>query len=206
MARSKTSKSWLKEHESDPFVQRARREGYRSRAVYKLQEVDQKDRLFKPGMLVVELGAAPGGWSQWVSQRMGPRGEIIALDLLPVDPYDKVTFIQGDFQDELVYNQLMDAIAGRPVDVVLSDLSPNHTGVKSVDIPRSMYLSELTVDLADQVLKPGGDLFIKVFQGEGFDTLLQNLRSKYHKVMSRKPEASRGRSRELYLLARDKKS
>ncbi len=205
MARSRSSKRWLEEHEADFYVQKARREGYRSRAVYKLQEIDEKDKLIRPGQLVVELGAAPGGWSQWISQKMGAKGEIIALDILPVEPYDKVTFVQGDFQQEAVYQALLDAIDNRPVDLVLSDMSPNHTGIRSVDIPRAMYLAELAVDLADQVLKPGGHLLLKVFQGEGFDALLKDLRTKYQKVNSRKPQASRDRSRELYLLAKGKK-
>ena len=136
---------------------------------------------------------------------MGAKGEIIALDILPVEPYDKVTFVQGDFQQEAVYQALLDAIDNRPVDLVLSDMSPNHTGIRSVDIPRAMYLAELAVDLADQVLKPGGHLLLKVFQGEGFDALLKDLRTKYQKVNSRKPQASRDRSRELYLLAKGKK-
>ena len=205
MARSKSSKRWLKEHFDDFYVQKAQREGWRSRAVYKLQEIDEKDRLFRPGMTVVDLGAAPGGWSQWATQRIGEKGHVYALDILPVEPFAGVTFIQGDFRKDEVYQALLDALGGRPVDLVMSDMAPNMSGNKAVDIPRAMYLAELAVDFADQALKPGGDLLMKVFQGEGFDELLRGLRTRYGKVVTRKPKASRPRSREVYLLARDKK-
>ena len=205
MARSKSSKRWLKEHFDDYYVQRAQREGWRSRAVYKLQEIDEKDKLFKPGMTVVDLGAAPGGWSQWATHRIGEKGHVYALDILPVEPFAGVTFIQGDFREDTVYQQLLDALDGRPVDLVMSDMAPNMSGNAAVDIPRAMYLAELAVDFADQALKPGGDLLMKVFQGEGFDQLVRDLRQKYTKVVTRKPKASRPRSREVYLLARGKK-
>jgi 23S rRNA (uridine2552-2'-O)-methyltransferase len=205
MARSKSSAGWLKEHFDDPYVLKAKQEGWRSRAVYKLQEIDEKDKLFKPGMCVVDLGAAPGGWSQWTTHKTGSAGEVFALDLLPVEPFAGVTFIQGDFQDEAVYNQLLTALDGREVDVVMSDMAPNMSGNKGVDIPRAMYLVELSVELADQVLKRNGDLLMKVFQGEGYDRLLLTLKDKYQKVITRKPKASRPRSKEIYLLARGKK-
>ncbi len=205
MARSKSSDSWLKEHFDDYYVELAKKEGWRSRAVYKLQEIDDKDQLFKKGMCVVDLGAAPGGWSQWTVHKVGDQGEVFALDILPVEPFAGVTFIQGDFREDDVYNKLLESLAGRDVDVVMSDMAPNMSGNKSVDIPRSMYLVELCVDLADQVLKRNGDLLMKVFQGEGYNELIQTLRGKYQKVITRKPKASRPRSKEIYLLARGKK-
>ncbi|MBO1927424.1 23S rRNA (uridine(2552)-2'-O)-methyltransferase RlmE [Thiomicrorhabdus sp. 6S2-11] len=205
MARSKSSAGWLKEHFDDHFVNKAKQEGWRSRAVYKLQEIDDKDKLFKPGMCVVDLGAAPGGWSQWTTHKLGAKGEVFALDILPVEPFAGVTFIQGDFREDDVYNQLLESLDGREVDVVMSDMAPNMSGNKAVDIPRAMYLVELCVDLADQVLKKNGDLLMKVFQGEGYNELIQSLRDKYQKVITRKPDASRARSKEIYLLARGKK-
>jgi 23S rRNA (uridine2552-2'-O)-methyltransferase len=206
MARSKSSDVWLKEHFNDPYVKKAKQEGWRSRAVYKLQEVDDKDGLFKPGMCVVDLGAAPGGWSQWTTHKVGTKGEVFALDILPVEPFAGVTFIQGDFREDEVYDGLLTALAGRDVDVVMSDMAPNMSGNKGVDIPRAMYLVELCIELADQVLKPNGDLLMKVFQGEGYEQLLKALRSKYQKVITRKPDSSRSRSKEIYLLARGKKA
>ncbi|VAW44845.1 23S rRNA (uridine(2552)-2'-O)-methyltransferase [hydrothermal vent metagenome] len=205
MARSKSSDGWLKEHFNDPYVQKARQEGWRSRAVYKLQEIDKKDGLFKSGMCVVDLGAAPGGWSQWTTHKVGVKGEVFALDILPVEPFAGVTFIQGDFREDDVYNALLASLGRRDVDVVISDMAPNMSGNKGIDIPRAMYLVELCVDLADQVLKKNGDLLMKVFQGEGYDQLLATLRLKYKKIITRKPNASRARSREIYLLARGKK-
>lgn len=205
MARSKSSNEWLKEHFDDYYVNKAKQEGWRSRAIYKLQEIDEKDQLFKKGMTVVDLGAAPGGWSQWTSMQIGDNGRVFALDILPVEPFAGVTFIQGDFREDEVYQSLLDALSGRKVDLVMSDMAPNMTGNKGVDIPKSMYLVELCVDLADQVLKPGGDLLMKVFQGEGYDQLLSTLRQNYQKVLTRKPKASRPRSKEIYLLARGKK-
>jgi len=205
MARSKSSAGWLKEHFDDHYVNLAKQEGWRSRAVYKLQEIDDKDQLFKSGMCVVDLGAAPGGWSQWTTHKVGRNGEVFALDILPVEPFAGVTFIQGDFREDEVYTSLVSSLNGRDVDVVMSDMAPNMSGNKGVDIPRAMYLVELCVELADQVLKPNGDLLMKVFQGEGYDELLRNLRAKYSKVITRKPKASRPRSKEIYLLARGKK-
>lgn len=205
MARSKSSASWLKEHFDDHYVELAKKEGWRSRAIYKLQEIDEKDALFKKGMCVVDLGAAPGGWSQWTTHKVGESGEVFALDILPVEPFAGVTFIQGDFREDEVYNQLIESLAGREVDIVMSDMAPNMSGNKGVDIPRAMYLCELCVDLADQVLKPKGDLLMKVFQGEGYNALIDSLKSRYQKVITRKPKASRSRSKEIYLLARGKK-
>jgi len=205
MARSKSSAGWLKEHFDDHYVAKAKLEGWRSRAVYKLQEIDDKDKLFKPGMCVVDLGAAPGGWSQWTTHKVGAKGEVFALDILPVEPFAGVTFIQGDFREDDVYDSLLTSLDGRNVDVVMSDMAPNMSGSKGVDIPRAMYLVELCVELADQVLKKNGDLLMKVFQGEGYNQLITDLRSKYNKVITRKPKASRARSKEIYLLARGKK-
>jgi 23S rRNA (uridine2552-2'-O)-methyltransferase len=204
-SKSKSSTAWLQEHFDDYYVNKAKQEGWRSRAIYKLQEIDEKDHLFKPGMTVVDLGAAPGGWSQWTTHKVGEQGRVYALDILPVEPFAGVTFIQGDFQEDEVYQALLDSLEGREVDVVMSDMAPNMSGNKGVDIPRAMYLVELSVELADQVLKPGGDLLMKVFQGEGFDQLLKDLRGKYQKVISRKPKASRPRSKEIYVLARGKR-
>ncbi len=204
-SKSKSSTAWLKEHFDDYFVNKAKQEGWRSRAVYKLQEIDEKDHLFKSGMTVVDLGAAPGGWSQWTTHKVGESGQVFALDILPVEPFAGVTFIQGDFREDAVYQQLLESLAGREVDVVMSDMAPNMSGNKGVDIPRAMYLVELAVELADQVLRPGGDLLMKVFQGEGYEALLQDLRSKYQRVITRKPKASRPRSKEIYLLARGKR-
>ena len=203
MARSKQSKRWLKEHFDDPYVQQAQKDGYRSRAVYKLLEIDEKDRLLKPGMTVVDLGSAPGGWSQIAAMRIGDTGRIIALDILPMDALADVTFIQGDFHEESVYNELLKVIDDRPVDLVMSDMAPNTSGIKAVDQPRAMYLCELALELAQKTLKPGGDFLVKVFQGEGFDAYLAEVKKSFKKVLVRKPQASRSRSREVYLLARE---
>ena len=203
MARSKSSGRWLKEHFDDPFVKRAQQEGYRSRAVYKLLEVDQKDRLLRPGMTVVDLGAAPGGWAQVAADKVGPKGRVVALDILPMDPIPGVDIVEGDFREEAVLNELLRQLADRPVDLVMSDMAPNISGEKSIDQPRAMYLAELTLDLAREVLAPGGTLVVKVFQGEGFDQYLKEVRAAFGKVTVRKPKASRPRSREVYLVARN---
>jgi len=205
MARSKSSAGWLKEHFDDFYVNKAKQDGYRSRAIYKLQEIDKKDYLFKSGMVVIDLGAAPGGWSQWAATKVGMSGKVFALDILPVEPFAGVSFIQGDFQKDEVYQQLMGALDGQNVDLVMSDMAPNMSGNKGVDIPKAMYLVDISVDLADQVLKVGGNLLVKVFQGEGYDVLIKVLRSKYQTVVSRKPKASRPRSKEIYLLAKGKR-
>lgn len=205
MSRSKSSARWLQEHFDDPYVLQAQKDGWRSRAIYKLQELDEKDKLFKPGLVVVDLGAAPGGWSQWAAQQVGDTGQVFALDILPVDPYAGVTFIQGDFREDEVYQNLLDSLGEREVDLVMSDMAPNMSGNKAVDIPRAMHLVELTLELASQVLKKNGTVVMKVFQGEGFDQLLQNMRADYMKVISRKPKASRPRSKEIYVLGVGKK-
>lgn len=202
MARSKSSHQWLKEHFSDPYVLRAQAEGYRSRAVYKLQEIQAKDKIIAPHMKIVELGAAPGGWSQLVGQILNGTGQIIALDILPMDALPDVTFIQGDFREEAVLNQLYEILNQEKLDLVLSDMSPNKMGVKSADHDRSMYLVELAVDFAVQTLKPNGTFLTKVFHGAGFDTLIKQLRQQFESVVTRKPDASRARSQETYLLAR----
>ena len=205
MARTKSSRRWLKEHFNDEYVKRAQREGYRSRAVYKLAEIQDRDRLIRPGMAVVDLGAAPGGWSQYALGLLGRKGRIVAMDILDMEPLPGVTFIQGDFREDEVLQALLDALDGKPVDLVMSDIAPNISGMEAVDQPRAMYLAELAVDFADRALKPGGDLLVKVFQGEGFDELLRGLRERYSKVLIRKPKASRPRSREVYALARGRK-
>ena len=204
MGRSKSSHNWLREHFDDPYVKRAQREGYRSRAVYKLDEIQQKDRILRPGMTVVDLGAAPGGWSQYALQQLQGKGRVVALDILPMEPLAGVDFIQGDFRDEAVLEALLEKTAGTPVDLVMSDMAPNISGMEAVDIPRSMYLVELAVELADKVLGEGGNLLFKAFQGEGFEAVLKDLREKYGKLLIRKPKASRPRSREVYVLARSR--
>jgi len=205
MARSKSSHRWLREHFDDEYVKKAQREGYRSRAVYKLDEIQQKDRLIRPGMAIVDLGSAPGGWSQYASGLLGHKGKVVAMDILPMDPLPEVTFLQGDFREDDVLDKLLQALEGKEVDLVMSDMAPNISGMDVVDQPRSMYLTELAVHFAERVVRPGGGLLIKVFQGEGFDELLRGLRSHYNKVVIRKPKASRPRSREVYALARGRK-
>ena len=191
----------MQRHVNDPYVQRAQRAGYRSRAVYKLLEIQEKDRLIEPGMRVVDLGAAPGGWSQVVRQLVGQRGQVVALDILPMEPIQQVTFIEGDFREEQVLAKLNRVLGGQRLDLVISDMAPNVTGVSAVDQPRSMYLCELALDFARETLKPGGGFLVKVFQGEGFDQFVRELRSSFGRVVTRKPEASRAKSREVYLVA-----
>ncbi|HEX9625509.1 MAG TPA: 23S rRNA (uridine(2552)-2'-O)-methyltransferase RlmE [Acidiferrobacterales bacterium] len=205
MRRSKSSKTWLAEHFSDEYVKRARREGYRSRAVYKLQEIDARDRLLKPGMTVVDLGAAPGGWAQYAAERVGPTGRVVALDILPMDALAGVEVITGDFTEAAVLAELETRLGGRPVDLVISDMAPNISGIGVSDQARAMYLAELAADFAIRHLKPGGGLLIKTFQGQGFTELLGRLRAAFGKVQARKPKASRDRSRETYLLARERR-
>ena len=205
MARSKSSGRWLREHFNDAYVRKAQAAGYRSRAVYKLMELDEKDRLIRPGMTVVDLGAAPGGWSQYVLERLGGKGRVVAMDILDMEPLDGVEFIQGDFREQVVLDRLNDLLGGERADLVLSDMAPNISGMNAVDQPRAMYLCELALDFALQALKPGGTLVVKVFQGEGFDEYVKTLRAHFRKVQFRKPKASRPRSREVYALARDLK-
>jgi 23S rRNA (uridine2552-2'-O)-methyltransferase len=202
MPRSKSSHRWLRSHFDDEFVKRAQREGFRSRAVYKLDEIQHKDRILKPGMTIVDLGAAPGGWSQYAARVLKGTGQIIAMDILPMDPLDGVEFLQGDFREDEVLEALVEKIDGRVVDLVMSDMAPNISGMEAVDQPRSMYLAELAVDFAAKVLREGGDLLFKAFQGEGFDALVKLLLGQYRQVRIRKPKASRPRSREVYVLAR----
>ncbi len=202
MARSKSSNDWMDEHFNDHYVMKAKEEGYRSRACYKLMELDDKDKLIKPGMTVVDLGSAPGGWSQVAAKRVGDHGLVVASDILPMDGIAGVTFLQGDFTEESVFDELMTIIGKRPVDLVISDMAPNMSGMSAVDQPGSMYLVELALDMARQVLKPGGNYAAKVFQGEGFDEYLKDMRSSFQKVVTRKPESSRARSREVYLVAK----
>jgi 23S rRNA (uridine2552-2'-O)-methyltransferase len=202
VARSKSSGQWLKEHFNDPYVQKAKDDGYRSRASYKLLELDLKDRLLRPGMVVVDLGSAPGGWSQVAAEKVGGSGQVIASDILAMDGLADVTFIQGDFTEESVYEQILTALDGRRVDLVISDMAPNMSGMNSIDQPRAIYLVELALALAQQVLKPEGVFLAKVFQGEGFDSLLAEMRLSFTKVQSRKPGSSRARSREIYQLCR----
>lgn len=205
MAKSSSSNNWLKEHHDDPWVKRAREEGYRSRASFKLLEIHKKDKLFKPGMTVVDLGSAPGGWSQIATKLVRPGGKVVASDILEMEPVSDVHFIQGDFTEEECFNQILAALEEKPVDLVISDMAPNLSGMNDIDQPRAMHLIDLAVDFAEQTLRPGGSLLMKVFQGEGFNELLQRLKQDYVTVLSRKPEASRARSREIYLLARDKR-
>ena len=202
MGRSKSSHQWLRKHFDDEYVKRAQREGYRSRAVYKLDEIQQKDRVLRAGSVVVDLGAAPGGWSQYAAKTLGDKGRIIALDILPMEPVPGVEFLQGDFREDDVLASLMELLDGATVNLVMSDMAPNISGMDAVDQPRSMYLVELATDFAATVLGKGGDLLFKGFQGEGFDTLLKELRGQYRNVLIRKPKASRPRSREVYVLAK----
>lgn len=201
--RTKSSHRWLREHESDVYVRRARESGYRSRAVYKLEQIDGMDRLIRPGMTVVDLGAAPGGWSQYAARRLGDEGRVIALDLLPMGGMPGVDFIQGDFADEATLAALLERLAGQPVDLVMSDMAPNMSGIADVDHLKSMHLVELALDFAERVLSPGGDFLVKVFQGRDFQAFMARLRDSFETVKSRKPKASRARSSELYLLARN---
>jgi 23S rRNA (uridine2552-2'-O)-methyltransferase len=201
VARSKSSGRWLKEHFDDPYVKQSQQDGYRSRASYKLLEMSKKDKLIRPGMTVVDLGAAPGGWTQVAMQLVGDSGTVIASDILTMDPIAGVTFIEGDFTEQSVYDEIIMALNGRKADLVISDMAPNMSGNPAIDQPKSMYLVELALDMSRHILKPGGSFLAKVFQGEGFDELLRETRSSFVKVQSRKPGASRSRSREVYQLA-----
>jgi len=201
MKPSKTSKQWMREHVNDPFVQLAQKEGYRSRAAYKLLEIDEKDHLLKQGMVVVDLGATPGGWSQIAAQKVGRGGKVIGLDLLPLDPLAGVDFIQGDFREDAVLKQLEDLLQGRPVGLVISDMAPNISGIVSADQARAMHLAELAMEFALEHLTPEGSFLVKVFQGAGFEEYLKQMRASFSRVVSRKPKASRDRSSEVYLLA-----
>jgi 23S rRNA (uridine2552-2'-O)-methyltransferase len=201
--RTKSSRRWLQEHERDVYVKRAREEGYRSRAVFKLEEIQRTDRIIRPGMTIVDLGAAPGGWSQFAAKLMHGKGRIIALDILSMGEIPGVEFIQGDFTSEEVLRQLEATLQGAPVDLILSDMAPNMSGIADVDHDRSMYLVELAMEFAKAHLAPGGDFLVKVFQGRSFQPFMTELRKHFGTVKVRKPSASRQRSSELYLLARD---
>lgn len=203
--RSASSTRWLNEHFKDRFVQQAQKKGLRSRAWFKLEEIQNTDKLFKTGMTVVDLGAAPGGWSQYVAKVIGNKGRIIACDLLPMDPIVGVDFLQGDFRDEAVLTALLERVGEEKVNVVMSDMAPNMSGQPAVDIPRAMYLVELALDMCRDILAPNGSFIVKVFQGEGFEQYLKSIREMFRVVKIRKPEASRARSREVYIVASGRK-
>jgi len=200
--RSKSSARWLAEHAADPYVKRAHEEGWRSRAAFKLEEINKAERLIKPGMTIVDLGAAPGGWSQYAARVLGGKGRVIALDVLEMPALPGVEFIQGDFSEDAVLERLRASLGGDKVDLVLSDMAPNMMGIADVDHDRSMYLADLAVEFAAHALRPGGDLLMKVFQGREFQPLIARLRKAYETVKLRKPKASRARSPEVYVLAR----
>lgn len=202
MAKSKSSQNWLKEHFDDPYVKKAQKAGHRSRATFKLEEIDKKDKLIRAGMHVVDLGAAPGGWSDYALGKVGDKGKVIALDILPMTPLTGVHFIQGDFRDDDVFEELNKILDGQQIDLVISDMAPNMTGVDAIDQPSSMHLVELALDFAVNNLSNQGSFLVKVFQGEGFDAYLKAMRDSFVKVVTRKPDASRARSREVYLLGR----
>jgi 23S rRNA (uridine2552-2'-O)-methyltransferase len=205
MAKSK-NRSWIKQHVNDPYVMQSQKDGYRSRASYKLLEIIGKDRLIRPGMTVVDLGSAPGGWSQVAMELVGHEGRVYAIDLLPMDGIAGVDFILGDFTDEPILQELLALVDNRPVDLVISDMAPNLTGSKAVDQPTSIYLVELAVDLACQVMKPEGVFIAKLFQGEGFDEFVRHARTLFNAVSMRKPDASRAKSREVYMVAKGLKA
>lgn len=202
MSRSKSSSRWVQEHFDDEYVKLAQAQGYRSRAVFKLKEIQEKDKFIKPGMNVVDLGAAPGGWSQFARPILGKKSRLIALDILPMEAIEGVTFIQGDFRESAVLDELATVLDAAPVDIVLSDMAPNMSGSKGIDQPNAMYLAELALDTAKIVLVKGGDFLVKVFQGEGFEAFHRDVQKHFDKVVIRKPKASRPRSNEVYILAR----
>lgn len=202
MARSKSSHRWLQEHVNDPYVKQAQKDGYRSRSSYKLLELNEKDRLIRPGMLIMDLGSAPGGWSQVAGRLVGDKGRVLATDILPMEPLKNVDFIQGDFREEAVFTQILDLLKGDKPDLIISDIAPNISGIDSADQASSMYLVELALDMARKVLKPRGNFVAKVFQGAGSEAYLKELRSSFEKVSIRKPAASRSRSREVYVVAK----
>ena len=205
MARSKSSNRWLEEHVNDPYVKRAQVDGYRARAAYKLLELNQKDKLIRPGMLVVDLGSAPGSWSQIAGRLVGADGRVVASDILPMDSLENVDFIQGDFTEDAVFEHIMEKLGGAQADVVISDMAPNISGIATADQAASIYLVELALDMARQVLKPKGDFVAKVFHGEGYDDYVKEVRAMFDKVIVRKPDASRPRSREVYLVAKGRR-
>jgi 23S rRNA (uridine2552-2'-O)-methyltransferase len=202
MSRSKSSSRWMQEHFDDEYVKLAQMQGYRSRAVFKLKEIQEKDKFIKPGMNVVDLGAAPGGWSQFARPILGKKSKLIALDILPMEPIEGVVFIQGDFREAAVLDELTTILEAAPIDIVLSDMAPNMSGSKGIDQPNAMYLAELALDTAKTVLVKGGDFLVKVFQGEGFEAFNRDVQQHFEKVVIRKPKASRPRSNEVYLLGK----
>jgi 23S rRNA (uridine2552-2'-O)-methyltransferase len=202
MAKNKTSRQWVHDHINDPYVKQAQAQGYRSRAAFKLLQIDERDRLLSPGKVVVDLGSTPGGWSQVASKKTSPGGRVIALDLLPMEPIPGVQFIQGDFREQEILTELASILAGRPVDLVLSDMAPNMTGIGVTDQARSSHLLELAFDFSREYLKPGGDMVVKVFQGTGFESLRRDMEQLFTTVAVRKPDSSRDRSAEVYLLGR----
>lgn len=206
MKASKTSKAWMQEHLNDEFVKRAQKDGYRARAAYKLIEIDDKDKLIKPGMTIVDLGSTPGSWSQVAVQRLKGQGHVIALDILNMHPIAGVNFIQGDFREQSVLSQLEAAIQNQPVDLVIADMAPNISGVKDVDQAGAAYLTELALEFSQQWLKPNGNFLVKVFIGSGFEGIMKSMRSQFEKVVTRKPKASRDRSSEVYLLGLKRKT
>ena len=206
MKRTKTSKAWMQEHVNDPYVKLAQKDGYRARAAYKLLEIDDKDRLIKPGMVIVDLGSTPGSWSQVAIQRLKGNGRVIALDLLPMVGIPGVEFIQGDFREDEILEQLEEKLNGQQIDLVISDMAPNISGISSVDQPNAVYLTELAVDFSLKWLKPEGNFLVKVFIGSGFEEVVKIMRDSFEKVVTRKPKASRDRSTEVYLLGLKRKA
>ena len=200
MSKSKSSSGWMQRHLTDQYVQQAQRDGYRSRASYKLLEIQARDRIVKPGMTVIDLGSAPGGWCQVMANIVGSKGRIVGVDLLPMDGIDGVEFIQGDFTEDEILEEILRMFENSRVGLVVSDMAPNISGIKSADAVKSIYLAELGLDLCNQLLAPGGSFLVKVFQGEGFDLFLKDMRTVFTKVATRKPKASRPKSREMYLL------
>lgn len=205
MKPSRTSKAWMQEHVNDPYVKMAQKDGYRARAAYKLIEIDDKDKLIKPGMTVVDLGSTPGSWSQVVVQRLKGQGRVFALDILDMHPIARVEFIQGDFREESVLRQLEQTLNNQQVDLVIADMAPNISGVKDVDQAGAAYLTELALEFSQDWLKPGGNFLVKVFVGSGFEEIMQAMRQQFEKVVTRKPKASRDRSSEVYLLGLKRK-
>jgi 23S rRNA (uridine2552-2'-O)-methyltransferase len=203
MARTKSSAGWLARHVSDPYVKQAHKDGYRARSAYKLIELNEKDRLIRPGMRILDLGSAPGGWSQVAGKLVGARGRVLATDILPMDALPNVDFIQGDFTEDGIVQQLLDWLGGAKFDLIISDIAPNTTGIDSADAAKSIYLLELALDVARRTLKSHADFIAKMFQGSGSDQFLKELRTHFGKVMVRKPAASRKESREVYVVARD---
>jgi 23S rRNA (uridine2552-2'-O)-methyltransferase len=203
MKRTKTSKAWMQQHVTDPYVRQAKQQGYRSRAAFKLLEIDARDRLLKPGLVVVDLGAAPGGWAQVAAQKIGPRGRIVAVDLLEMAPIPGVDFIQGDFTEDAALNALEERLGGAAVDLVICDMAPNISGIGLADQARSMHLAEIALEFAVKRLKPGGHFLVKIFQGSGFEEFVRAMRREFKQVFVRKPGASRSRSKEVYLLGKD---